>query len=149
MSRSRNPRAEWSGRKKPLSRYFKGLVMPPVEHPPGAVPEAFQARLDPRKTRFVLWFLVGVLVLFSCWAGFGSLRRYLRNDSAGTRVCCGCGEHPETSTCPNKATCPTSRERGPGCLSQRPPVSTNPHLEQKPLPSRNPENDVSNQQKRL
>ncbi len=122
MTRPHHPHPEWSPRKKPLSRHFKNFEMPPVPHPLGAVPEAFLPRLDPRRTKNVLFFLAGILVLFGFWYGIGAVRRRLHAGTAGIKVCCGCGQHPETSSCPSKGTCPITQVGGSGCLDPGAPA---------------------------
>jgi hypothetical protein len=56
---------ERSRAKKQPARFLKNLWVPPIEHPPGAVPEAYQPKPNARNTMLVIRAVLGALVLFS------------------------------------------------------------------------------------
>lgn len=100
---------------KPPSRFYGNLRMPPVGHAPGAVPEAYQAPSDPRKTRKVLWFLAGALLVVVAWRACPAIYRAVHPPVHGASVCCGCTQPDRTSTCPSKADCGRAPGAKPGC----------------------------------
>ena len=114
MSSSLPPHPEWSPKKHGPKRYFKGLVMPPVTHTPGAVPEEFQPKFDSRHTRAVFAFLTVATVILSAWAGFVSIRKYRRARMTGASVCCGCDQRHEPGSCSKGKSCASSPSSG-GC----------------------------------
>jgi hypothetical protein len=73
-----------SSRKGPTKRFFKGLVMPSVAHPKGAVPEAFQPHTDPKGIRFAVGCCVAAILLFSVWLAFIQLRKLVLKSPAPT-----------------------------------------------------------------
>lgn len=117
------PHPEWSPKKHGPKRYFKGLVMPPVAHTPGAVPEEFQPKPDTRNARTVLVFLATAIVILSAWAGFVSVRKYRRARMAGASVCCGCEKRHEPGSCSKEKSCATSPS-GSGCRKAGTPSGT-------------------------
>lgn len=114
MSSSLPPHPEWSPKKHGPKRYFKGLIMPPVAHTPGAVPEEFQPKPDTSNTRTVIIFLAVAIVIVSAWAGFVGVRKYRRSRMAGASACCGCEQRHEAGSCSKEKSCATSPSSG-GC----------------------------------
>ena len=116
------PHPEWSPKKHGPKRYFKGLIMPPVAHTPGAVPEEFQPKPDTRNARTVLVFLAAAIVILSAWAGFVGVRKYRRARMAGASMCCGCEKRHEAGSCSREKSCATSPSTG-GCRKAGTPAS--------------------------
>lgn len=114
MSSPHLPHPEWSPKKQGPKRYFKGLVMPPVVHAPGAVPEEFQPKPDTRNARTVFIFLAAAIVILSTWAGFVGVRNYRRARMNGASACCGCEQKQAPGSCSKDKSCATSPSRS-GC----------------------------------
>ena len=79
MSRPRHLHTERSPRKKPSERFFKELLMPPVGHAKGAVPEQFQTKANARSFRFAVICCALAVLIFGFLLGFVQLRKVLRN----------------------------------------------------------------------
>lgn len=113
MSSSPPPHPEWSPKKHGPKRYFKGLIMPPVIHTPGAVPEEFQPKVDARNGRGLLALCVVILILLSGWIG-ASIRKHRRAQSSGASACCGCDQRHDPGSCSKAESCKSSPSSG-GC----------------------------------
>lgn len=115
MSHSINPHPEWSPRKKPTKRFFKGLVMPAVGHSKGEIPEAFQPKTDANSARFAMICCAMAVLVLSSWIGFVQLRKTLRKRAMQNAVCCGCGQQQGNVSCAKNAVCPKTGTGNPGC----------------------------------
>lgn len=69
---------ERSSRKRPSKRFFKNLIMPPVGHPQGVIPEEFQPHSDPKRAHFAVICCAAAVLLLGIWLGFVQFRKLLR-----------------------------------------------------------------------
>lgn len=72
MGKPRASNAPLGPRKPTPKRFYRGLLMPPVEHPAGAAIEALDLPRNPRSRRMALWVVVAAgVVVFSALVTLG------------------------------------------------------------------------------
>lgn len=109
MTHSHLHAPEGPSRKRPAKRFFKNLVMPPVEHPQGVVPEEFQPHSDPKHSHFAVICCAAAVLLLGTWLGFVQLRKLVRKRT-----------QPIHASVPSPKA-PNQHPRLPGLPSPQPP----------------------------
>lgn len=96
MGKLRAPNARFGPRKPKPRRFYRGLLMPPLDHPAGAAIEAQELPTSPRSRRMALWVVVaaGVVVLSALVSLGLSGRR--KHQHAPTEPCLA-GTHEKAS----------------------------------------------------
>jgi hypothetical protein len=113
-------------RRQTPKRFFKELIMPVVDHPAGAVPEALQPKSDAKSARFAVMCCTTAVIVFGAWIGFLQIRKVIRSRSVQAADCCGCDQGRQGLPCAKGSACPSSGTSRTGCRPKHGPFQGKP-----------------------